>query len=123
MAGGEGAMAQSQQAMKESMVKAKRAAELQAQIQARLMGLSMGMVGALPGLGMPPMAAPPMGGMPMGMGGPAMGGMPPPLLPGLGQHNSQQQQQWVVLCFQAPVVFGQQTELCGCVCVRARVRT
>ena len=79
---GDGGMAQSQQAMNESMVKAKRAAELQAQIQARLMGLSMGM-GALPMGGMP-MGGPPMGGM---------GGMPPPLLPGLGQHNNQQQQQ------------------------------
>ncbi|KAK7489923.1 hypothetical protein BaRGS_00018788, partial [Batillaria attramentaria] len=68
---GAGMLAQSQQAMTDAMMKAKRAAELQAQIQARLSGLA-GM--SLPG--MPPMPQmPPMGGgmqpMPLKQGVPA----------------------------------------------------
>lgn len=75
---GMGMLAQSQQAMTDAMMKAKRAAELQAQIQARLTGLA--------GMNFPGMP-----GMPLM--GPVGGMVPPmPLLPGFGQQQQQQQQ-------------------------------
>lgn len=86
---GAGLLVQSQQAMTDAMMKAKRAAELQAQIQARLTGMA-GMT--IPG--MPPM---PVLGGPPGRGGGmgAFGGaMPPmPMMQNFGQQQQKQPQQ------------------------------